>query len=59
MSKLRKIGIVGLVVVLVATIALKLWGIFPGIAAAFALPFLMMLLIDFSRKPKGRDENPT
>jgi hypothetical protein len=50
MSKLRKIGIIGLIVVAIATIGLKIAGIYPGIVAVHALPFCVMLMIDFSRK---------
>ncbi|HTF05001.1 MAG TPA: hypothetical protein VK826_13330 [Bacteroidia bacterium] len=59
MSKLRKIGIGGLVVVIIATIAFKIAGIYPGIVAVHALPFCLMLMIDFSRKrDKNNDQNP-
>jgi hypothetical protein len=57
MSKLKKTGLIGLAVVLILTIILKIAGIFPGIAAGFALPFCMMLLIDYSRKKSDSDEN--
>jgi len=57
MSKLKKTGLIGLAVVILLTIILKISGIFPGIAAGFALPFCMMLLIDYSRKNKNQDEN--
>ncbi|MCE2772276.1 MAG: hypothetical protein LW750_02375 [Bacteroidetes bacterium] len=49
MSKLRKIAFIGLGVVIVATIALKIAGIYPGIVAVHALPFCMLLIIDYSR----------
>jgi hypothetical protein len=59
MSKLRKIGIGGLVVVIIATIAFKIAGIYPGIVAVHALPFCLMLMIDFSRKRDNKnDQNP-
>jgi len=59
MSKLRKIALIGIAVVVVATIALKIAGIYPGIVAVHALPFCMLLIIDISRKSEKKDEkNP-
>ena len=54
MSKLRKIALGGIAVVVVATIAFKIAGIYPGIVAVHALPFCIMLMIDISRK-RDRD----
>ena len=54
MSKLRKIGLIGVGVVIIATIAFKIAGIYPGIVAVHALPFCIILMIDFTRK---RDRN--
>ena len=50
MSRMRKIGFAGLVVVIIATIGLKIAGIYPGIVAVHALPFCLLLMIDFLRK---------
>lgn len=59
MSKLRKIAIGGLVAVVIATIAFKIAGIYPGIVAVHALPFCIMLMIDLSRKrDRENDQNP-
>ena len=57
MSKLRKIAIGGLIVVAIATIALKIAGIYPGIVAVHALPFCIMLMIDLSRKRDRHEKN--
>lgn len=57
MSKLRKIALIGIAVVAVATIALKIAGIYPGIVAVHALPFCMMLLIDITRKKPAKQES--
>jgi hypothetical protein len=57
MSKLRKIALIGIAVVAVATIALKIAGIYPGIVAVHALPFCMLLIIDISRKRDRKNEN--
>jgi hypothetical protein len=56
MSKLRKIALGGLAVVAVVTTILVLNGYYAGIAAVHALPFCMMLLIDFTRKKKSDNE---
>lgn len=56
MSKLRKIAYGGLIVVAIATIGLKIAGIFPGIVAVHALPFCILLMIDISRK-RDRERN--
>lgn len=58
MSRLRKIALIGIGVVAVATIALKIAGIYPGIVAVHALPFCMMLIIDFTRKKEKKNEEP-
>lgn len=58
MTKLRKIALIGIGVVLVATIGLKIAGIYPGIVAVHALPFCMMLIIDLTRKKEKKDEKP-
>lgn len=56
MSKLRKIALIGIGVVVLATIGLKIAGIYPGIVAVHALPFCMMLIIDLSRKKERKNE---
>jgi hypothetical protein len=56
MSKLRKIALIGIAVVVLATIGLKIAGIYPGIVAVHALPFCMMLIIDITRKKEKKDE---
>lgn len=60
MSKMRKIALGGIGVVVVASIALKIAGIPPGIVAVHALPFCMLLLIDLShrRSRQSGDQNP-
>lgn len=58
MSKLRKISLIGIGVVVIATIGLKIAGIYPGIVAVHALPFCMMLIIDITRKREKKNENP-
>ncbi|MCU0433897.1 MAG: hypothetical protein MUC87_10625 [Bacteroidia bacterium] len=60
MSKMRKIAFGGIGVVIVASIALKIAGIHPGIVAVHALPFCMLLLIDITHKRsrQNSDENP-
>jgi FtsH-binding integral membrane protein len=50
MSKMRKIALGGIGVVVLASIALKIAGIHPGIVAVHALPFCMLLLIDLTHK---------
>ena len=57
MSKLRKIALIGIGVVVLATIGLKIAGIYPGIVAVHALPFCMMLIIDFTRKKETRKDD--
>lgn len=57
MSKLRKIALIGIAVVVVATIGLKIAGIYPGIVAVHALPFCMMLIIDLTRKRENKNED--
>lgn len=58
MTTMRKIALGGIAVVIVATIALKIAGIYPGIVAVHALPFCIMLLIDITNKRSStiRDE---
>lgn len=51
---MRKIALIGIGVVVVATIIFKLLNIYPGIVAVHALPFCMLLLIDLSRKRQDR-----
>lgn len=57
---MRKIALGGIGVVVVASIALKIAGIHPGIVAVHALPFCMLLLIDFThrRSRQSGDHNP-
>jgi|GEM_PF-1094373 hypothetical protein len=56
MSKLRKIALIGIGVVVIATIGLKIAGIYPGIVAVHALPFCMMLIIDLTRKKTNKND---
>jgi uncharacterized membrane protein YesL len=56
MSKLRKIALIGIGVVVIATIGLKIAGIYPGIVAVHALPFCMMLIIDLTRKKMNKND---
>jgi uncharacterized membrane protein YesL len=56
MTKLRKIALIGIGVVVIATIGLKIAGIYPGIVAVHALPFCMMLIIDLTRKKMNKND---
>ncbi len=58
MSKLRKIALIGIGVVIIATIGFKIAGIYPGIVAVHALPFCMMLILDMTRKKEKKDDQP-